>query len=238
MVDKLQSKTTSKGHFVLLFAYMMTELTIMPLFEGSLTLGALSDLVYLMLLFYVMISIRRDALFWVSTSFFVLTLASYIVLIFNQDNRLLFIGLNFVSGAFLITVITSIVTFVLKKDVISLDSVMGGLCVYLLIGVAFSGIYINVELIQPGSFDFGLHGSHSDIKQLYDILYYYSFITLLTIGYGDVIPMSHFAQTLTVLEGVIGQFYVVFYVAVLVGMYLSGRPSDGGNSLRQGESEE
>ncbi|HCS91674.1 MAG: two pore domain potassium channel family protein [Thiohalocapsa sp. PB-PSB1] len=46
---------------------------------------------------------------------------------------------------------------------------------------------------------------------------------LLTIGYGDIVPISHLAQTLSVLEGVIGQLYLVVYVAVLVGMYLYGR---------------
>jgi len=51
----------------------------------------------------------------------------------------------------------------------------------------------------------------------------YSYVTLLTIGYGDVVPMSGMAQTLTILEGLIGQFYLVFFMASLVGLYIYRR---------------
>ncbi len=55
-------------------------------------------------------------------------------------------------------------------------------------------------------------------------------VTLLTIGYGDVVPMSGMAQSLTILEGLIGQFYLVFFMASLVGLYIyrreSGRPRE------------
>ncbi|NBC15375.1 MAG: hypothetical protein GVY09_18950 [Gammaproteobacteria bacterium] len=215
----------SGRYFILLFGYMMAQLAILPVFEANEALGAVSDLAYVVIVFYVAYAIRHSNLFWATAVFFGLTLVCYGVLVLHPHEQELFIALNFVAGAFLVTVIISLVTFILRQDRITLAGVLGGLCVYLLIGSAFTVAYINVELLSPGSFDFGVHGSEPDVLQLYDLLYFYSFVSLLTIGYGDIVPLSNLAQSLSVLEGVIGQFYLVFYMAVLVGMYVYGRQS-------------
>jgi len=57
----------------------------------------------------------------------------------------------------------------------------------------------------------------------YRLLFFYSYVTLMTIGYGNVAPLSGMAQTLTILEGLIGQFYLIFFMASLVGLYVSER---------------
>jgi hypothetical protein len=214
------------GNFLLLFGFMMVQLAILPIFEDNELLGMGSDLVFLGLVFYVVYGIRDQRLFLLSVVLFAGTLACYgLAFVYPQSVGVL-IGINSVACAFLVTVMVSILRFIAKMHRITLDGVLGGLCVYLLIGVCFSMAHINIELMLPGSFDFGVHGAHPGFMQLYDLLYYYSFVTLLTIGYGDIVPISHLAQTLSVLEGVIGQFYLVFFVAVLVGMYLSGRMDD------------
>lgn len=64
------------------------------------------------------------------------------------------------------------------------------------------------------------------LDKRYSLLFYYNFVTLLTIGYGDVLPMSGMAQALTILEGLIGQFYLVFYMTALVGIYISRHVAD------------
>lgn len=206
---------------------MMVQLAILPIFERNVTLSSISDLAYLVLIFYTVFSIGRDRLFWLSAALFAMTALSYLAFLLNQDNKTLLVVLNALTCAFILMVIAEIVIYVLNMHVITLDGVLGGLCVYLLIGAAFTLLYLNIELLNPGSFDFGAHGDRLDFLQMYDLLFFYSFVTLLTVGYGDILPMSHFAQTLSVLQGVIGQFYIVFYVAVLVGMYLHGRQSNG-----------
>jgi hypothetical protein len=213
----------AEGKFILLFGFMLAQLAILPVFEGNEDLAAASDLVYFALVFYVVQAIRRDLLFWLSAALFAATLACYGGALLYPANTGLLIVLNGVAGAFLITVVFSILSFVVTLDRVTLDAVLGGLCVYLLIGEVFALAYINIELLQPGSFNFGVHGAPGNVVQLYDLLYFYSFVSLLTIGYGDILPISHLAQTLSVLEGVIGQLYLVFCVAALVGLYLSGR---------------
>jgi len=217
----------TQSRFILLFCYMMLQFMIIPIFEGSFVLGAFDDLIYFTLIFYTLISIRCARLLWASSLLFLLLFISYIAMLLQPANQMIIVTLNFFTSAFLISAIVSMLIFILGMEQITLNGVMGGLCVYLLIGAVFMMLYINVELLVPGSFSFGNHGTDLNTLQMYDLLYFYSFVSLLTIGYGDIVPMSHLAQTLTVLEGLVGQFYMVFCVAVLVGMYVSERqPAD------------
>ncbi len=54
-------------------------------------------------------------------------------------------------------------------------------------------------------------------------LMYYSFVTITTLGYGDLTPLKPMVRTLAYLEAILGQFYVAILVAWLVGMYLSSK---------------
>jgi hypothetical protein len=124
-------------------------------------------------------------------------------------------GLFFLFYAF-----TTIVIFweVIRTKQVEADTVRGIVCVYLLIGIAFGTLYDFIETIRPGSFV--LDGvSYLGFRQLV----YYSFMTLTTIGYGDITPATYQAQSLAAIEGVIGVLYVAVLVARVVGIY-SSRP--------------
>jgi len=100
------------------------------------------------------------------------------------------------------------------------DSIPGAICGYLFLGVAWSVIYSMIEGLQPGSFSVseslalsgGLGRSPSDV------LTYYSFVTLTTMGYGDVVPTTPLARTCAWLEAVSGQFYLAVVVAGLISL--------------------
>ena len=85
--------------------------------------------------------------------------------------------------------------------------------------------YAATELNLPGSF-YGLAGGGHD--EMTRELFYYSYVTLTTLGYGDIGPVSPVARSLVTLEAVVGQLYLVVLVASLVGMFLADRtrPSD------------
>ncbi len=101
---------------------------------------------------------------------------------------------------------------------VDLNRVTGSLCVYLLIGIAWAELYQLLHAYDPGSFAGVAEQQGHALSWRF---LYFSFVTLTTLGYGDVLPQTIYAQTLTVMETVIGQFYLAVLVAALVSAYLS-----------------
>lgn len=107
---------------------------------------------------------------------------------------------------------------ILQPGPVDLNKVTGALCVYLLIGIAWAELYHLLHGFDPGSFS-GVEQQQGHALSWRFL--YFSFVTLTTLGYGDVLPLTIYAQTLTVMETVIGQLYLAVLVAALVSAYLS-----------------
>jgi len=105
---------------------------------------------------------------------------------------------------------------------ISANRIIGAICVYLMLGVIWSIAYSIVEFAQPGSFA-GLAEAAQTAWE-HDWVYF-SFVTITTLGYGDVLPVSTTARSMALAEAVVGQFYIAVLVAGLVSAYISARPS-------------
>jgi len=110
-----------------------------------------------------------------------------------------------------------ILGYIFSTKHVSSDVIIAALVVYLLFGIMWGFSYQVIELIQPGSFRtpdefFGQGGTG---------FMYYSFITLTTIGYGDVTPIAGIAQSFSQLEGIVGQSYMAVLVARLVGLHVA-----------------
>jgi len=109
---------------------------------------------------------------------------------------------------------------VFRRERVDANKIVGALCIYVLIAVIWAVAFHLLESFSPGSFS-GLE-SHQGAA-LYWRLLYFSFVTVTTLGYGDVLPLTIYAESLTYMEAVLGQFYVAVIVAVLIGSYLSDR---------------
>ena len=83
--------------------------------------------------------------------------------------------------------------------------------IYLLIGIMWAGIYNIVEGISPGSF--------SGTSETVDLIYF-SFVTLTTVGFGDVVPLSVLGKRLAVFEAAMGSIYMAVIIAMIVGRYM------------------
>jgi hypothetical protein len=107
---------------------------------------------------------------------------------------------------------------------VDLDTVIGGICVYLLIGVSFALMYrLLIDLVPDAIVTSGLPlGEVSgDASALSARLVYFSFITLSTVGFGDITPRDGIAQMLSAAEAVIGQLYLAIFIARLMGLYMA-----------------
>ncbi|MDJ0898520.1 MAG: potassium channel family protein [Xenococcus sp. MO_188.B8] len=106
---------------------------------------------------------------------------------------------------------------------ITADTIRGGICVYFLIGFVWALLYGIVASFDPQAFSQPLIRGTSYSDESYSKVIYFSFVTLTTLGYGDIIPISPLATMLTNLEAIIGQMYPAILISILVGGYLSGR---------------
>ena len=106
----------------------------------------------------------------------------------------------------------------LTGERIDLNMIMGSICVYILVGISWSIFYYFELVMHPGAFN-GIVAQGS--KQQFTELLYYSYVTLSTLGYGDITPVTPIARTLAYLEALFGQFYIAILVASFVGMHVA-----------------
>ena len=114
----------------------------------------------------------------------------------------------------------SILGYVLGSGSVTIDRIFAAICVYTLIGFGWAFAYALLEEIVPGSFT-ALHdkGPTDYVAHILG-LRYFSFMTLTTVGYGDIIPRSQAARTMAAIEAVMGQIYLAVLVARLVGLHI------------------
>ena len=105
---------------------------------------------------------------------------------------------------------------------VSAELLAASMCGFVLLGMVGMFMFVFIDYCQPGSFGDVVPGPTS-----VQALNYFSFTTLLTVGFGDIVPLTNVARKATVLLGLAGHFYDVFVVGVVVGKYVSGPPPAG-----------
>ncbi len=116
--------------------------------------------------------------------------------------------------AFMVIIILS---HIIRVKNVTADVIFGAIVAYLLMAIIWSFIYSVMEDLHPGSFVIP-EGPVKDSRFLFT---YFSFVTIATLGYGDITPLTAAACSLSILESIIGQIYLVVMVAWLVGMFVS-----------------
>jgi voltage-gated potassium channel Kch len=118
----------------------------------------------------------------------------------------------------------TIVGNIWRVRAVTLDTIFGSVCAYLVLGMTWAMGCILIGIFVPGSYAAGgqpiVFGGPGG-KEVYADFIYYSFVTLTTLGYGDMIPLSPPARSLAALEAVVGQMFIAVLVARLVGMQIA-----------------
>jgi voltage-gated potassium channel len=123
----------------------------------------------------------------------------------------------------LIICVVLILRYVLTSLEVTVDTIFGAIVAYFLIAFAFASIFQVIAVLDPTSFSMaGLTGA-GDIETLKNQLDYFSFVTIATLGYGDIVPTLPTTQMLAILEAIIGQFYMAVVIAWLVSTYVRRR---------------
>jgi hypothetical protein len=130
---------------------------------------------------------------------------------FFESHLLMIVAYSFATFLYFY-IIFLLVKSLLSIRVVTPDLIYCAISIYLLIGIMWAGIFTVVEGISPGSFS----GNSGPIDLLY-----FSFVTLTTVGYGDVLPVSILGKRLAIFEAAMGSIYMAVIIAMIVGRYMS-----------------
>ena len=211
------SKVCFKERFLSLLIFIIAILIIGPLFEDFVRLRILMNILWS--------AIFVSAIYAVSQKKHHILIAALLALpmlgaIWSKHlvahHPLQVVG--YLCGvAFILFVIVQMLIFIYSHEEVTRDLIIGAAVVYLLMAVMWTFIFGVVETLNPGSFNIP---EGQDVAATNHFLYY-SFVTLTTLGYGDITPVTSLARALCILEAVIGQLYLVVQVAWLVGVHVS-----------------
>ncbi len=109
-------------------------------------------------------------------------------------------------------IVTGLVRLFREEGSVTIETMFGGLCLYLIVGLFFGTAFAAMEEIGGHAFFHQLTAAQSETN---DFLYF-SFTTLTTVGYGDLTAASNFGRSLAITEALIGQIYLVTVVAVII----------------------
>lgn len=162
-------------------------------------------------------------------SIIVLTVLEVIILILATLLNYLILTYIAISLSLFFLVISIVVAFksVFYSEEITINQLVGASCIYLLLGIIGAILYSNLYYISPTSFT-GL--TDMNVELHFPEFMYYSYVTLTTLGFGDITPVSPIAKTMSFMQAIIGQLYLTIMVAGLVGKAInSGNNSSNNN---------
>jgi Ion channel len=124
-----------------------------------------------------------------------------------------------ITDLWIALVVVIVLSELFRRQDVTTNTIMAAIVAYLLIAIAFAALYEILELSEPGSF---LGTSEAaTFHRLADDLLYFSLVSLTTMGYGDIVPVSGLARSLAALEGAFGALYLAVMIARLVGLHVA-----------------
>ena len=115
---------------------------------------------------------------------------------------------------FFVYILVVLFRHILRSRVVEAEVLYGAIACYLLISYVWAFLYQILYILDPGAFSYGAH----EALTFFDFLYY-SFVTITTLGYGDLLPATNHAKSLAVVEAIVGVFYTALVIARLVSLY-------------------
>jgi voltage-gated potassium channel len=141
----------------------------------------------------------------------------------DSDNVPLEIIRSLVIFVFFTLTFRRLILYILKVEKVTASVIIGAISAYLLLGLSGAVLINLIQIIYPNSYNVA-----ADYTSFYSMVYY-SFVTLSTLGYGDIIPHSPQAKSIAMAIAVFGQLYMAILMAMLVGKFLNDLNNEKGN---------
>jgi hypothetical protein len=203
------------GRFLLLFVSMVLMFVFRPFLQEHLAFSYFLDIFVFLILLSAVYAIAQRRGTVITALFLVVTAEVLKVLSHGLGIPSLDILSNILGGLLLAYTAVAILLYLFREDRITGDMIMGAVCAYFLMGLVWAFLYSTLEFFEPGSF----HMPAGSINQA--TFTYYSYVTLTTLGYGEITPISMPARSFAILEAMMGQLYLAVLIARLVGTHIA-----------------
>jgi hypothetical protein len=214
--DRIRTVRHRIGHFRFLLGTIVLMFVLRPFLEGYGRVGLLTDIFFsLILLSAVQAFVKRGRAFFVALVIAFPALLMEVTSFFLPSEPIAIIK-RIAFALFLTYILAVIVSHIFREKEVTEDLITGAVCVYMLLGIVWAFVFYFLDLAQAGSFSLA-----TTFQQDVGPFIYYSFMTLATVGYGDIVPLTAPARSLAVLEAVTGQLYLAITIARLVGVHAS-----------------
>ncbi len=215
--NAIQNLSQSKQRFLILLCLILGLLVLVPILNRFVAARIFLDLFLTAIVISMVYTISHKKIHLIAGLLFsIVTITSRWMQYFYPNKEILAIGM--IAGALFVgLVIASILVFALKSEEVNREVIYAAILLYLLAALLWAFVYTFLELIEPASFNIDLNQSQDYML----VFQYFSFVTITTLGYGDISPVTEVARAFAILEAVVGQLYLVVVVAWLVGMYVS-----------------
>jgi hypothetical protein len=211
------AKACYKDRFLFLIVFIVTLIVLGPFIEGFVRLRFFMNLFFSIIFIATIYAVSQKILHIIIAAILVIPA---LLAVWTPDipmhNILLTIGYICGLVVFAFAVI-SILKYLFAEETVTRQTISAAVAVYLLIALMWSFIYRLIENLYPGSFAV----AHDKLQEAPNIYLYFSLVTITTLGYGDITPTGSQAVSLSVLEAITGQIYLVVVVAWFVGLYVS-----------------
>jgi Ion channel len=124
--------------------------------------------------------------------------------------------------ALLCFVLVQYLRYILQAPVVTFLVLCAAVSTYLMLGLLWAMAYLLIATVQSDAFAFNAHPAATNAMTSFNA-FYFSFVTLSTVGYGDIVPVSKVARMLAAMEATIGTLYVAMLIATLVSIHASSR---------------
>ncbi len=219
MLHKIFRYSPSK--FTVLLGFLLFQIFLTPIAGKSLFLQqVLYFYTYLVLLSAVTAIVESKVKLSIFIIFYITSFISSVL--FLKMNSIHWLAISEASDMMMIAItIWGILIFMRKQKKVTSDLISGAICVYMLSGLLWGNGYSLCMIYDRGAIS-GISLSES-IFAVRNLLVYFSYVTMMTIGYGDMLPASSMARALVMLQGLFGQMYLAVFVAGVIGMFLAQR---------------
>ncbi len=209
------------GKFAILLAVLLAIITAYPFFSENLWVQILVITVGFLTILSALWAVNNSMTVLISCiALAIPTFALNVVNSLRPDDVFAFYAVP-LAFAFYLIINLSLLNSVVKTRVMTLDILCGAVAVYLLIGINWALVYTYIDLLNPEAFKSSMQMLEPDKAFTHDFVYF-SFVTLATLGYGDIVPVSTTARTFAMLEAIVG----ALYIAVIIGKIVStARPT-------------